>query len=412
MSSPLLRFFSEAPWLHASRARVWRNCFLSATWVLACAYLVRNGVDLAHNAIGTDFLSFYAASKLVLAGHAAAVYDVPTHRAVELAVIPHDFGYEAFFYPPLFLLLCSLLAVVPYFVSLCIWLIVTGAAYAASLGTWLDRRIGWATVAAYPALFINIGHGQNAFLSGALLGAGALWLERRPILAGFAFGLLAFKPHLGLLLPLALLIGRRWKTFAAAALTVIALAIVTVLAFGPEVWRGFVANSALARQILEQGLVHPGKMVSAFAAVRVLGGSVGLGYAVQIVVAGVAAWGLARVVRQRPRSALEAPMIVATALLASPFLLDYDLAVLAFPLAWLAGKGLTTGFWPWEKIVLLLGFALPLYTRTLAMFVHLPLAPCVLLALFALLMRRASIAPVSRPHAKAPESPAELAEAG
>jgi hypothetical protein len=44
-------------------------------------------------------------------------------------------------------------------------------------------------------------------------------LERRPYLAGSLFGLMIFKPQLGLLLPVALIAGRQWRVFAAAAAT-------------------------------------------------------------------------------------------------------------------------------------------------------------------------------------------------
>ena len=37
---------------------------------------------------------------------------------------------------------------------------------------------------AYPAVLINIGHGQNGFLTAALLGGALIILDRRPILAG------------------------------------------------------------------------------------------------------------------------------------------------------------------------------------------------------------------------------------
>ena len=61
---------------------------------------------------------------------------------------------------------------------------------------------------AFPATFINLFHGQNGFLNAALLGAALLALDRRPVVAGILFGLLSYKPHLGLLVPLALLAGR------------------------------------------------------------------------------------------------------------------------------------------------------------------------------------------------------------
>jgi hypothetical protein len=398
--SVILRSLREAEWLDAARAKAWRNILLVISLLAAAGWaaLSRGGLDPLGKALGTDFLSFYAASRLALAGHPAAVYDVAAHRAAEIAVFGRDVGYAAFFYPPLFLLICLPLATLPYLAALAAWLAATGAVFAASLKGWLGGRIGWPAVAAFPAVLMTIGHGQNAFLSAALLGAGARWLDRRPVLAGIALGLLAFKPHLGLILPVALIAGGRWKAFASAAATVLAFSSASLAVFGAEAWRGFLVSSALARATLEQGLVEPGKMASAFAAVRVLGGPANLAYAVQALVALAAGGGLVWAIRRRPGSAAEAPLIVLAALLASPFLLDYDLGILAFPLAWLTAQGLSGGFRPWEKIVLLAAYVLPITTRALAMRADMPLAPLVLGALFLLVLRRASDAAASQSH--------------
>jgi hypothetical protein len=391
MRKLFLNALRTAGWLDGARARAWRDILLVMSGLAAIGWiaLARGGLDLAGKPLGTDFLSFYAASRLALGGDPAGAYAVATHGAAEVAVFGRDVGYAAFFYPPLFLLICTPLALLPYLGALAAWLGATGALFAGALRGWLDRRLGWRTAAAFPAVLMNLGHGQNAFLSAGLLGAGAMWLETRPILAGVAFGLVAFKPHLGLVLPLALAARGRWRTFAAAALTVLAFAGASYAAFGAETWRAFLANSALARATLEQGLVEPGKMASAFAAVRVLGGPLWLAYAVQGLIALAVAAGLVRALRRRPAPKAEGALIVLAALLASPFLLDYDLVILAFPLAWLAGQGLENGFRPWEKAALFAGFLLPLVTRGLAMQAHAPLAPLVLGGLFLLILRRA-----------------------
>ena len=80
--------------------------------------------------------------------------------------------------------------------------------------------------------------------------------------------------------------------------------------------------------------------------------------------------------------------MIGAALLASPFLLDYDLVILAAPLAWMVSEGMRTGFRDWEKTGLAAAFVLPAVSRTLATQIHLPLAPFVLAGLFALILRR------------------------
>ena len=74
---------------------------------------------------------------------------------------------------------------------------------------------------AFPAVYVNLAHGQNGFLSAALLGGSLLILDQRPKLAGVLIGLLAYKPQFGVLIPLVLIATGRWTVIAAAAATVL-----------------------------------------------------------------------------------------------------------------------------------------------------------------------------------------------
>jgi hypothetical protein len=390
--APLLRLgaLSRADWLTAKRARAWGWLLLGVTTLIGIAWVAtaRGGLDLTGKPLGTDFTSFWTASRLALAGSPASAYDVAAHHAQQAALFGRDAGYAAFFYPPIFLLICLPLAALPYLASLAAWLTATGALYWRVARAWLGEAFGAMPILAFPAVLSNIGHGQNGFLSAALFGAGGLWLERRPIVAGLCLGALAYKPHLGIMIPVALAIAGRWKTFAAAGVAVIAFAAASYGVFGADTWRGFLADAGLARAALEHGLVGDAKMQSAFAAVRLWGGGLALAYGVQALVAAAAAAGLVWLQRRAPRSGAEAPAMIVAALLASPFLLDYDLIILAAPMAWMLRQGADRGFLSWEKTILLAAFVLPAISRTLATDVHLPLTPFVLAALFFALLRR------------------------
>jgi hypothetical protein len=136
-------------------------------------------------------------------------------------------------------------------------------------------------------------------------------------------------------------------------------------------------------------------MPTVFAAVRLWHGSLLLAYAAQA--AAVAALGLSLIllVRRRPHAAAEGPALVAASLLATPFLFDYDLVLLAIPLAWLFGEGRRGGFLPWEKLVLLAGYMLPLFVRTFARDFGLPLGPLVIASLYVCVLRRGFATPVA-----------------
>lgn len=381
----------DAAWLTAARATAYARLLAGMTGV-ACLVMVamsHGGLDPRGEPLGTDFLSFWAASKLTLAGTPALAYDPLAHAGVQAAAVGHGEGSYAFFYPPLFLLVCWPLALLPWPAALLAWLGATGLAYGRVAAALMGRaRPSLLPVLAFPAVFVTLGHGQNAFLTTALFGGAVLAMPRRPVLAGLLFGALAIKPQLGLLIPVFLVCIGAWRSLAAAALTVLGLALAATLAFGADIWPAFLQAAPLARMALEQDLIGAGKLVSVFAAVQVLHGSTALAYGAQGTVALLAAVLLVRFCRLRPESDARGPALVTACLLTSPFLLDYDLTLLAIPLAWLFGEAGRTRFLPYEKLAMGAAFLLPLVSRLAATALGVPLAPFVIAALLLVVIRR------------------------
>lgn len=364
--------------------------------VLACVLLtvarwllVGFGVQFLGDTRNVDFASFWAASDLTLHGHPDWVYVPERHAAAQSMLPGSEQGYAAFFYPPVFLLLCLPLALVGFLPSMAIWLGLTGAAWLAVARRIVPRRVGWLPVLAFPAAWNNLWHGQNGFLSTALLGAGALALDRRPFVAGLWFGCLSFKPQLALVVGPALLAARRWRAVLGAATSAVVLGLVSLLVFGPETWAAFLANTALARRTLETELVGSAKMQSVFAAIRLLGGGVGSAYAAQALVGVPAVILVARLAARRPGGMAEGALMATAAMLASPFLLDYDLVMLSVPMGWVLAEAAREGrFLTWEKFVLAAAFALGLLARTVATRFGVPTAPFVCAAVLLVVARR------------------------
>ena len=381
-------FFADAAWLDAGRARNYARIFLGMAIAVAIGWIAasQGGIDPTGKPLGTDFTSFWSAVRIAVTGNPADVYRQAVHAAIERSIFDGgDRGYFAFYYPPIFLLYLLPLGALPYLPALVLWLAVTGAAAWAAIARLLPGR-GW-LAAAYPATFMTLGHGQNALLSTALFGAAALTIERRPWLAGISLGALVYKPQLGLMIPLLLVAAGRWRVFAAATLTVLGLSLLSWLVFGAGAWTGFLAMSTAARDTLDGDGVGYHKMVSVFAALRLAGGSVGLAYAGQGLAFAAAAVALVWQARRWPGPAQLATLVVASCL-STPFLLDYDLMLLAVPMAWLLGRGLADGFLPYEKTVLAAAFITPLVARTLAAHTFLQLAPLVVGLLLLVMLQR------------------------
>lgn len=378
-------------WLTPARTSAYLRILagMSLALALGWAALSTGGLDRLGNPLGTDFLSFYAASALALSGRVADVYVPALHHAAETAVFGQDTGYAAFFYPPPFLLVCLGLATLPYLVALAAWVGATGFAYVGIVRSFLRASgAGMLPILAFPAVLCNAGHGQNGFLTAALFGGGVLLLARRPVLAGLLFGGLVIKPHLALVLPFAFAAVGAWRTGAATAAAGLGLCALATIVLGPAAWEGFRSVSPLARATLEDGWVDPAKMQSTFAALRLLGAGVPVAYAGQAVATALALLVLVWLGRRRPDLEAFGVATASAALLATPFLLDYDLTLLAVPLAWLFREGRRDGFRPWEQGAMMAAYLLPLVSRPLAITTGLPIAPLVLAAMFGLVARR------------------------
>lgn len=387
-------FLAKADWINKRRVTAYPRIFVGM-YILAIVIVLglsHHLIDRNGKNIGTDFLSFWSAGKLALSKHAPDIYNYQKHYEAQRQALPWKSGekvpYYGWFYPPLFLIAAAVLALFPYGWALALWLASTLSAYVATIRAILPGNAALMAALAFPGVFVNIGHGQNGFLTAGLFGGGLVLLERRPYLAGFLFGLLAYKPQFGILIPLALLLGGHWRTIISAALTTIAAVATSYALFGLETWQAFFKSLKLTRTVvLEQGSTGWERIQSTFSAVRLLGGSIDLAYIMQAIYAGLATAAVIWIWRSRATLDLKSAALVTACLMITPYVLDYDLMVLALPIAWLAAHGLRQGFLPWEKITLLAVWLLPLLSRTLA-YLHLPVAPLVIAALLLIILRR------------------------
>jgi len=307
---------------------------------------------IAHDGGGepSDFVNVWAAGKLVWQGHAASAYDWPVHKVVEVLAVGHPFdGYFGWHYPPMFLFVAAPLALIPYIPAYVLWLAATFPAYLLTMRAIIGERAGYLLAAAFPAILSNFIVGQNGFLSAALLGGTVLFIERRPVLAGILLGLLTYKPHLGLLFPVALIAGGHWRAFMTAAVTGAAIALASLFAFGTDTWQAFFGNIGHTSQaFLSDGWADFAKLQTMFGLARMLGVPEPLAWALQGAVALASAGAIAVLWRSRADFAIKAAALACGVLLATPYLYLYDLVVLAVPLAFLFRLGRARGFLPYE----------------------------------------------------------------
>jgi hypothetical protein len=338
--------------------------------------------------IPTDFVNVWAAGRLVLEGHPALAYDWDIQKQVELALLRQDFpGYFAWHYPPPFLFVASLLAQFPYSVAFIGWVSVSFVPYLVIMRAIVGRSFGWMLAIAFPMVFNNTLVGQNGFLTAALIGGTLYLLPVRPILAGVCLGLLSYKPQYGLLFPLVLIAASQWTVIFSAAITAVAMAFASWLAFGTESWQAFFHWMPIFSQaFLTEGKATWWKLQSLFSLVRYLGGTEQLAWGFQWVLTASVAVVLVLMWRSRVPYTLKAAALAVGTLLTTPYLFMYDMMVLAVPVALLVRIGLRSGFRPYELPAL--GCALALIVSFI--FLGEPVGLGATLIVAGLILRRAS----------------------
>lgn len=380
-------------WLTPARMRGYSLILLaiSALAIIVWIALSDGLVDRNGKPIGTDFSNVYAAGTLGWAGKAADAYVPALQHAAEKAVFGDATPFFGWHYPPFFFVVAFAVAALPYAWGLLAWMVAGLAAYLATIRTILPRDGTWLVALAFPAVFVNIGHGQNGFLTTALLGCALQVMDRRPWLAGVLIGLLAYKPQFGVLIPLALLASGRWPTIIAAAATVIALAIVTTLCLGTGIWQAFLGSTAFTQHVvLELGGTGWEKIQSIFSAVSAWGASVPVAYTAQATLGIALAVSIVWLWRSEAAFDLKASALATASLLATPYVLDYDLVVLALSIAFFVRHGLARGFRDWEITLLAAAWIVPLVSRGIAAVTTVPLGLIAMLALYAITLRRAA----------------------
>lgn len=306
----------------------WRNLGIAAgavTAVLFAAFDMNQwaGAYLADH-FHNDLTFYYAAARIGLKAGWPSIYDLHVQQA-ELNFMGSGITIAElarYISPPPVAWLALPLTALPFPFAYWIW---SGLLLIALVLTWqltvpgrgpvrfifLVGAIGWLPVIyglqlGQPGLFVALGVGACY----ALLRAG------RPAWAGIALGLLALKPQLAFLVPLALLVSGRNRAFAGSVLALGLLALASAIALGPGGISAYEARLSFAAGVPVNRALTLAPIIGSIPATR----------AVQ---AAIAIWTLVLVFRLRQRGP---EVVFATALvgglLASPYLHLDDLVML------------------------------------------------------------------------------------
>ena len=171
---------------------------LWAAWLLNLL-IGKGNTDLAGHLVGTDFVAFYTAGKIILMGRSAELYNLELAHSIQQNLYGgFSFNFNPYLNPPHYALLMAPFALIPYpwapliWIGLglaCLWLSVK------LLGAEHPKRTFFLALTWLP-VFYAASFGQNAFLSLFIFSLTYfLWKRDRSFLAGLSFSLLFYKPQ-------------------------------------------------------------------------------------------------------------------------------------------------------------------------------------------------------------------------
>jgi hypothetical protein len=337
----------------------------------------------------SDFSHYWVAARLAMAGDPTAVYDFSRLQAFGQTVAGMQVEIP-WFNTPTFLMLLMPFSLFPYHTSIFLWVFSTLGGYLLVMRRLAPHpQITWLALA-FPSALININYGQNGFLSVIFFGGGLVLLDRRPIAAGIFLGLMTYKPQLALLIPVALVAGRRWKPLAAMLVTSGGLIGASALLFGIDVWVAFfrkivvMAGGLTGGQISAVNSLPLWKMPTVFSVMKALGADSLIAAVIQVIIGIAIVAMVVWVWHSKASQAIYAAILVLGTFLVTPYSFVYDNVLIAIPLACLGWEAYSKGWLPGERFGFFIAWIAPIYLS----FFHCRLLILPIVLLFIMAIRR------------------------
>jgi alpha-1,2-mannosyltransferase len=180
-----------------------------------------------------------------------------------------------------------------------------------------------------PAVPFNVMTGQNAFFTSAILVGGFGLIGRSPVLAGALLGVLTFKPQMWLMVPVALVAARQWRALGGAAASALILALLSLIVFGPEIWRAWLSLVTGMDEAFRAWVTN-GRLngMSVFACATWLGAPPAIANLAQGVAIMIAAAIVYLAFRRPAPGALQLAVLLAATMLAAPHVSTSDAVML------------------------------------------------------------------------------------
>lgn len=249
-------------------------------YLAAIAVIALTGFLLGHDAdctritpFGGDYVNIWTASFLTLQGEVGRLSDPDFFYAVQQSCFGEEFELHNWSYSPLLLLFIWPFSLMPYAFGFTVWIGLSALPILLAI-----RYYNWPLWISLLVFFsgaglVNMLTGQNGFITAGLLAIGLEARNRHPWASALSLGLLTFKPHLGLLVPLLLLMEHRWKLILQTIAVIVSLFLVSMALWGIEPWQEYFTRTTGTQisVLTDWGGLMLEVMPSVFVGARLLG---------------------------------------------------------------------------------------------------------------------------------------------
>ena len=341
----------------------WLAPFLLVGFVVCTSPNFDTTQTVRESPLGSDFLQDWVGAKIITSADRELLYD-----SVHFQALQHDPNvvgfhwpserYYPMVYPPFFYSLLRPLANMPYQSAIWCWMLLLST----GLGATLTLVKGFAPARKYfvgfaiasllfaPLLFsLNMAHKSVLLL--LIFTATYIQLYRgKHFSAGLTFGLLAFKPHLAVLVGIALLLKRQWSFVFGSALTV-SLLLLLSWACGSDLCHDYIQQALAMGSYTQHGGYQLSEAVNLNAAAELLAGdgvlAASMTWTVSLAILAALWLSLSGPLQTKSkRFAAQFSMLMLAVPLLSPHFYIYDLTIMLLPLLLLV---LIAAGTPWEE---------------------------------------------------------------
>lgn len=309
-----------------------------------------------------DFTVFWTAAR----ADPSSLYDAVAMTVAQAPLVGGQPGLRPFVNPPTALPWLLPFGRLPFWSALACWTALSLTVFFLAARQYV-RGWGLGLLALSPLVWISAATGQLSLLLGTALMTAVAVLPKKPVLAGILLGLAAtVKPHVTLLVPLALVAAREWRALLAATASGAMIGLSSLAIQGPQLWLDWIAAARSFPALVEaERLTASGVAMSSL---QIFGLPGWLLSATGMIFGAATIWiAFARTSDRHVRLI----GLVTGCLLASPYARQYDLVALqpavvvlllnreGRPWRWLLGMiGLIGGGQIWSVIALASGVAM------------------------------------------------------